>query len=494
MSETVLSLSLLNERFSATAVHRGVVAGTWERPEPVTDLADFASVVREAVKQTGYVGTAVTAVLAHQRLAQQLVESPPVKGQKLKLFLQSRVKQLKAFASEAAWSYQPTLPTRNAQAMLAHLFPRELLGQLVNACGQVELKCDRVIPASAILQLQLATLPLEPLEVALLAAETGGTTTIVIGRKDGQIYLGRTLSSSWNVHPDRVNVDLNRTLLYVKQQFGAQVNSVWLFGAGAPAQIAPMKTAFRLPVNLSPVQPSPSYWSEQALKVPVGDTSNLISAEELEAPRRRVFLRVTSVAVGVAALVALITAALVQWWLMKQGKQFLKLQSKVEQLQVRNAALQDREREFLQKKQFVKVVSDEKVPPVPGWFLGYLGDILPEQLLLSHVRLNREDERWHVELGGTLQPTTNQAPAKVLADAVATLKKDLAQGPFHVKVVSEGERSAATPTGKSSAPDARAISSPAAPTPVTDQFFVEGVMRANPKTQTPSSREVPSTK
>ena len=191
-------------------------------------------------------------------------------------------------------------------------------------------------------------------------------------------------------------------------------------------------------------------------------------------------------AVGLAAVVALTTAAVVQWWVMKQDKQFLKLQSEVEQMQVRNAALQDREREFLQKKQFVKVVSDEKVPPVPGWFLGYLGDILPEQLLLSHVRLNRENERWHVELGGTLQPTTNQAPAKVLADAVATLKKDLAQGPFHVKVVSEGERSAATPTGKSSAPGARAISSPAAPTPVTDQFFVEGVMRDNPKSQTPN--------
>ena len=40
--------------------------------------------------------------------------------------------------------------------------------------------------------------------MALLAAETGGTTTIVIGRKDGQIYLGRTLSSSWNVHPDQI--------------------------------------------------------------------------------------------------------------------------------------------------------------------------------------------------------------------------------------------------------------------------------------------------
>ena len=101
----------------------------------------------------------------------------------------------------------------------------------------------------------------------------------------------------------------------------------------------------------------------------------------------------------------------------------------MDQLQVRNAALLDREREFLQKKQFVKVVSDEKVPPVPGWFLGYLGDIVPEELLLGQVRLNREEDRWHVELGGTLQPTTNQAPAKVLADAVATLKTNLAQGP-----------------------------------------------------------------
>src|SRR5437667_3131649 len=147
MSETVLSISLLNERVSATAVHRGEVAGTWQCDEPVADLADFASVLREAVQQTGYTGTVVTVVLAHQRLAQQLVESPPVKGRNLKLFLQNRAKQLKPFPTEAAWSYQPTLPTRNAQAMLAHLFPRELLDQLVNACGEVELQCARVIPA-----------------------------------------------------------------------------------------------------------------------------------------------------------------------------------------------------------------------------------------------------------------------------------------------------------------------------------------------------------
>ena len=111
---------------------------------------------------------------------------------------------------------------------------------------------------------------------------------------------------------------------------------------------------------------------------------------------------------------------------------------------------------------------------MPGWFLGYLGDIVPEELLLGQVRLNREDDRWHVELSGTLQPTTNQAPARVLAEAVATLKTNLAQGPFHVQVLGEGERSGAPAAGKNSPATARPISRPALG---PDQFFVEGVMK-----------------
>jgi hypothetical protein len=468
MSETVLCLSLLHDRFSATAVHRGAVAGTWERPEPVADFADFSSVLREAIKQTGFAGTSVTVVLAHQRLAQQLVEAPPVKGRNLKWFLQRRVKQLKPFTSDAAWSYQTTVPTRNAQAVLLHLFPKELLDQLMQGCQEVELQLARVIPSTAILQRQLADLPLEPTEVAVLVAETGGTTTVVIGRKDGQIYLGRTLSSSWNVHPDRVNVDVNRTLLYVKQQFGVSVNTVWLFGDGAESRLAPMQTNLRLPVKLSPVRPGRSYWAEEALKVAVEDTNNLISLEQLEAPRRRLFLRMTALLVGLLALGALATAGGVQLVVLDRTKQFRKLETKEQQLHERRAVLQEREREFLRQKQFVKVVSDDQVQPVPGWFLGYLGNTLPEELFLNHFRLNREGDRWHVELGGLLQPTTNQAPATVLAEAVAALKENLEQGPFHVRVLRESERTnsvaGATPASR--------------PEVSGNGFFVEGVMSA----------------
>ena len=153
---------------------------------------------------------------------------------------------------------------------------------------------------------------------------------------------------------------------------------------------------------------------------------------------------------------------------MERARQLGVLQAKVEQMREQRAALQEREKEFLQQKQFVKLVSEEQVQPVPGWFLGYLGNTLPEELFLTHFRLNLERDQWHLELGGSLQPTTNQAPAAVFTAAVATLKKNLSQGPFHVRLLGEGDRSSAAAAGASQAGRPAASGE--------HQFFVEGVM------------------
>lgn len=469
MNETVLSLSLLNERLAAIAVHRGAAAGTWQRPAPVTDVSDFTAVMREAVRQTGYAGTIATLVIAHQRLAQQLVETPPIKGQNLRSFLDRRVQQLKPFPTDAAWSYQPTQPTRNGPSLLLHLLPKPFLDQIVQSGQVADVKFVRVVPATAVLQRQLAALPLGPDEAALLAAETGGTTTVVIGRREGQIYLGRTLSNDWTTHGDRVGVDINRTILYVKQQFGVTVGSVWLFGSGAESQLRLLQTTLRLPVQVSPVPPAPLYWAQEAAKIPVDDTSNLISTEQLQAPRRRVLLRVTTALVALLALLALVTAGGVQFVLVDRTRQLRALESRASQLHERRAALQQREREFLQQKEFVKVVSEERPQPVPGWFLGYLGNALPRDLYLSRFRLYRDEDLWRVELEGALQPTTNTAPAQAAAAAVAGLKDNLAQGPFHVRFTEEGQ-------GRAPAVDAASTNRIAAMPLEPTRFFVQGVM------------------
>jgi hypothetical protein len=474
MDKNILCLSWFNGQVKALAVQNGVVQKTWERPGIAEDLSNFVQVLKEAVAATSYDGSDVAIVLSHPRLTHQLVETPPLRGWNLKNFLDRQARQLKTFTSDPVMSYQPALPTKNAKAVLLHLFPKPFLDQLVTACEQADLRLKKVIPATAILNNQLRELPLGDNEVALLAAETGGTTTAVIGRKNGGIYIGRTLNSSWNVYPDRVNVDLNRTLLYVKQQFGAPVDSLWLFGDGAGNHADAMRNLIKTPIQISPIAYNPFYWCEQTARIPFGDTNNLISSEQQQAPKRRVMIRVTAIIIAVLAISSLGVAAAFHVLASDRVKTYQSLQPRVEKLQTRQEQLLQREKDLDQQKRFVTQISDEAVPAVPGWFLGYLGDAVPDELFLNRLQFKRENDLWVFEMTGTLQPITNQPPS-ALAEAVSRLTNNLVSGPFHARITrnsqEEPDRSAAPVKSPGLLPPGQQASLD------KTQFAIEGVMK-----------------
>src|ERR1043165_1494274 len=215
-----LSISWLNNQVRAVAVHRGVPEGTWENLEATEINGNFEALIAEAVKQTGYRGTTVSMLLAHPRLVQQLVDLPPVKGAAVKKIIQRQAQQQKIFSGEAAWACQNSLSGKDNQRVVLHLFPKALLDKLVQGCLENDLHLTSVLPASAVLHQQLTRLPADKEEVAMLAAETGGSPTVVIGRSDGRILLARTSPGNWNEGAERLALDLNRTILFVNQQYG----------------------------------------------------------------------------------------------------------------------------------------------------------------------------------------------------------------------------------------------------------------------------------
>src|SRR5262249_4470654 len=97
MERNVLCVSLLSGQFKAAAMQRGSLAGTYERTEPLDDLAMFPAALDEAVKQTGSDSRRVVMVLAHPRWSKQIVEVPPVRGATLNRFLHRRAQSLKSF-------------------------------------------------------------------------------------------------------------------------------------------------------------------------------------------------------------------------------------------------------------------------------------------------------------------------------------------------------------------------------------------------------------
>src|SRR5215831_2665750 len=131
---TTLSIGWLNNRFKAIAVHRGMIEGTWEAPEEVKSPENFGELIKEAAEKTGFRGQTVSLILGHPRLAQQLVDVPPVKRGAMRKILQRQAQQQKIFTGEAAWACQPCLPGKTMQQAVLHLFPKLMLAQLVAGC------------------------------------------------------------------------------------------------------------------------------------------------------------------------------------------------------------------------------------------------------------------------------------------------------------------------------------------------------------------------
>ena len=440
-SLTTLGVSWLNSQFQAVAVHRGVVASTWERPGYTDGAGNFADFIREAAQKTGYHGQTVSLLLAHPRLVQQVVDVPPVKRQMVQKIIQRQAQQQKLFPGEAAWACQTSLSAKSAQQVILHLFPKSMLDQLVQGCKSNGLDLISAVPVSAVLHRQLTQLPLEKEAVVLLAAETCGSTTVVVGRKDGHLLLARTLPNTWNGGVERLAVDLNRTILYLSQQHDVALNEgVWLFGPGAREQAQALQGEMHLPVSVSPVEYQPGYWATEALKLNPDRSPNFLSPELQKAPQRRAYAKVVGAGTALLVLVAA-TATVVSLGQARQETATIeRLGQRLDQLQTRRQQLQQGNAELLRNQQWANLVLEGRPAPVPAWFLGYLSEVLPPELAVTNLHLKREDNSWKLRLATAWQGAASPPAPSEISNSLARLRTQLSTGPFHLAPLSGSEK------------------------------------------------------
>jgi len=484
---TTLSVSWLNNQFKAAAIHRGQAEAVWECPGPVDGAGRFEELIKQAVEKTGYRGQTVSLLLAHPRLVQQLVEVPLVKGPSLKKILKRQAHQQKMFTGEAAWAWQGWPSGKGPQRVVLHLFPKPMLTQLLQGCQRNSLYLTSVLPPSAVLYQQLRQLPLEKGEVALLAAETGGSTTIVIGGADGPLFLARTLPGNWN-EAEKLALDLNRTILFVNQQLGVTVNrGIWLFGLAAEEQANAVQQHSQLPVQVSPVAYDPFYWTTEAAKLPLTVAPNFISPDLQKAPQRHVFAKVVA-GTTIGVLLASVSFSAYANYQARQEEANIKLLSgQFDRLQTLQRELQQRNEILDRGRQLSQAVLEGRQPPVPMWFLGYLSEAVPADLVVTNLQIKHEDRAWKVRLAGAAQSSVPPVTPEGFAKATVLLADRLSTGPFHLKILrTEGVELAQAPrtrvAGSGSAiQDWLANVSNLTPKPkaahVGNQFVLEGTIR-----------------
>ncbi len=461
-----LSIAWLRKHFRAVAVQRGKVTGAWESPEPVEGTDHFAELLEKAIAATGFNGSTISLVLAHQHLVHLLIETPPVKRSMLEKVVNRQAQQQRLFPGQAVWSIEPAESAKKGPPQfLLNLFPKLLLDELLSGATRVGCYLTAVTPVPAILREQLFDLPIPDTQVAMILALTGENTVVLVGRSDGRVLLARVLSGNWLDSFPRLLVDLKRTLLFVNQHHGVNVESLWLFGPGAEEQAPRLQEQAGLTAQPSPTPWSEDYWSLAALRVDPAHAQNLVSPEQRQAPQRSIFAKV----VGSITAVVVLLSAFLSWKLhamyREERKNNQQLELEVARLQSRHQELQRRQAEAERLRGLVDLVAANRPDPVPLWFLGYLGEAVPPDLVVTNLDVRRQGTLWHVQLSGRPQPRQSPRDVVALASAERLLSNRLAEGPFHVQFTlpptnapgSGPAHAVASPSSDSNAPASSAL-------------------------------------
>ena len=435
---TTLGVSWLRGQFAAVALHRGEIAGTWQAPEPVEQVEKIADCLRQAVQQTGFQGSTVHFVLAHAKLTHQLVDIPEARGSALRGLVQRQVEKLKVFDEPAAWTFEKAETAKNSASALVHLLPRTILYGLGGEVEKAGLHLVSAIPTTSILHSQFGRLPLANSEVGLLVADIAGSTTLVVARREGPLFLARSLDASRARGPAALAVDLNRTLLFVNQQFGVNVKGAWLFGPSLTEGIGELRPQIQVPIEPSPEEYTPLYWAQESLRIAPELTANLVSAQQIRAPQRRALLKLTTV-LAIVAVTTMVAAA--GWFYLRarhEGKLIDNLRIQAAQLQSEHQSLQRDFLELANRERFVRQILQDRPGPIPIWFLAYLGEITPSQLTVTNLQVRRETNAWRVRISGMLQPQIAPS-ASALLRAAAELSEKLRTGPFQARILPPAE-------------------------------------------------------
>lgn len=419
-------ISWIYEEFRISRFLRGKLMESWSSPVPVNNIEELDYALKEAAKAIE-IGRGGEVAIAYESDAHthSFLELPPMSDKDLEKYLERHVDQEKTFTEEAAWSYRSTPHGSKGEGVLLHLMPKNILDDIIKVCESNKLEPRRVVPLTEVMGQHIPGLPSQDDGIIVLISLFEEHVEIVVADGKGEAYFVRELGFHWQEESlDRLKLDIDRTLLYTKQQFGIAAH-VWIMGQESEKAANELNEHFEILIESDPGSTDADFWAIEVISLPNKLTSNFIPNSLQAAFTHRTAIRVGVWTAAASLMVAIGSTLIMQSIKLGTGGES---QNQITELENKKREL---EKEFssLQIKQGRLSALSLSPEPVPAWFLSYLGEVVPDGMTLSKASLSQENGKWTFRLEGATNPT--------LADSASTvehLESGLSAPPWNAKI------------------------------------------------------------
>ncbi|KHE93191.1 MAG: hypothetical protein K8F52_08385 [Candidatus Scalindua rubra] len=400
--KNILSINLFQGWMRAFRLDKSGSERTWSSSNRVHSIDEIRSALAEAVSDTGSRGKYASIVLDCDLLRHKAINIPPMNSKDIYIYVKRKVEQFKEFDGEAAFSYSKT-PTKDKIHVSINYIPLSFVLELRQACTDVGLFLMLIIPFLRIREQQFRELSIDKNRVVALIVGMYGKVSILIGKNDGTIFSDRGLKADMgkDVDIERVSKEVKRSILYNKQQFGENVTLVKLSEDFNENVFHILENSLDVQINWLPPKPKRFFWNKGSLNISFNDNGNLLLKKYRNEVRIRRSTRATLI-ILIALWVGSITASTTIEYLLYKEKKLLAVINR-ESNELRNLKKNEleRKRRFDELKIMVKTMEEKLLPPIPGMFLGYLCNEVPDGLILTKTRvLHKNNYSWEIIIEG----------------------------------------------------------------------------------------------
>ncbi len=449
-NNTVLGFAWFNGSLHAAVFQRQKMTRSWSCPTSIRTVAEFETVIDEALTQTEFSGTETFLVLENEVFMHQADDIPVFSESVLRNYLKNKIHRHEQEHGRVLWVMQPLITMKQEQSIILHLLPRSFYDDLHRVLLKRHLDLTRILPLIVPLQHELNRIPAAKNSTVIIAAEVGTSTSVLAGRVGGPLLFSRTILADLNKEPSRVGVEVNRSLLYTKQHFENAASSIWLMAENGSAAAAEIKAKCGAGRKIMALPSTPIDWIQTAAKLSAQQPINLLS-RYLKTKQRNRFIRIgflTAAWLGLALMISNLYFTHSDW--NAERVRLTSLRDRAPALQADRERLDLRNRTIERNQTFIHRVTTDRLPPVPARLLSFVAALLPEsaRLMEFNVRWDADALSWTFQFNGSIEADDETARA-----IITSLQDELAKSPLRIRFNNTARVLATTPLVTPGAPE-----------------------------------------
>ena len=204
-------------------IRKGGVLFSRHAERRATEVEGFVELLKEFIDALSFKGKNLS-ILSDNNVVKTLTETlPPVSKSEQKQYVREKIRRLEQDTGPILWDAEAIESAPSAQRTLLHTVSKVALDKLVDSVSQLGIHLERLVPLSTVANLHLFIRSDIKNTPSIVSTTIAGSRKLLASNDSGELIFTRGLSSEVSANDHKSSIEINRCLLFAKQQYGFEI-------------------------------------------------------------------------------------------------------------------------------------------------------------------------------------------------------------------------------------------------------------------------------